>query len=832
MSDRDPNRNLNLHAILAKVDEAGTSNTRDQQQQQGEEKADADDQHMAQAARLTSLDQQLPNSSSGRMFDEHDEHDLDEDEIVGDDGEQMASMPPSSLFAYASGSLNPTFSGNNRPAVAMNSSSSSLDYAPTPSAQAQHESQRSLPPNSQQRAAAGSARSLFGDASISLNSILDSLPIPGVGRAGGRRGSSDDIGGLDEVQGQAETGAAGTADANISGRSHPASVTNSNSASASATGDHAHADDDVSNTSIPSAILNAKSTNDVKIATYRSKINDLMASHEAESRELRQTIDDLERDNANLTERIDVLLEDIDDKHAISEYAQYIMASRANASSSSSVVAAPESAYVLRLPSQLCKAMHKMGVLSNQIDLLQQQSDDAIADLLDQMMVQANDHAEMERQCLNDLVDMERDMMKMRQRFEEELTKRKEESRTKIHKLKDDARRWRDVAEDLRRDNQALKKANAKASAATAAAAKKSLEEKDDATTDSVVSNKMLLDMQMEIIRLKKAHVAEIKMLREQASVKYAGDGSVVSAGAVAAVPTEYHDRRGSLDSVATAMSAATAQVSNVSAKDYYHSRGRPVPSSVATGSAKSLSPSIPPIDEDVESQDRSQEVVELQNRLMELAEHEAPPPMPTLVEAKKKRSTRKMMTSALTSGTATTSSAAAIATKSRLKYGGGRQASSASIASKVGRRRKEPSREIRSATDEISEAATSTTSSKSRHSGARKLDGPRANAQMSRAQKPTARPRSASPIAHAPSESNIHDFHHSDPSLIYVPTEKNTRDEVPNEKPNTVKMPHNNTDNESKPSAKKLNSGSPGDSPTVPLVTLPERRSSIGRVA
>ena len=467
--------------------------------------------------------------------DEHDEHDLDEDDdIVGEDGEQMASMPPSSLFAYASGSLNPTSSGNNRPTVAMNSSSASFDYAPTAAAQVQHESQRSVPPNGQQgAAAAGSARSLFGDASISLNSILESLPIPGVGRAGGRRGSSDDIGGVDEVQNQADTAAAGTADANTSGRSHPTSITNSNSASGDH-GDHANAADDVSNISIPSAILNAKSTNDVKIATYRSKINDLMAAHEAESRELRQTIDDLERDNANLTERIDVLLEDIDDKHAISEYAQYIMASRANSSSSSSVIAAPESAYVLRLQSQLTKAMHKMGVLSNQIDLLQQQSDDAIADLRDQMMVQANDHAEMERQCLNDLVDMERDMRRMRQRFEEELTKRKEESRTKIHKLKDDARRWRDVAEDLKRDNQALKKANAKASAAAAAVAKKSLQEKDDATTDSAVSNKMLLDMQMEIIRLKKTHVAEIKMLREQASVKYAGDGSVVSAGAVA----------------------------------------------------------------------------------------------------------------------------------------------------------------------------------------------------------------------------------------------------------------------------------------------------------
>lgn len=361
-----------------------------------------------------------------------------------------------------------------------------------------------------------------------------------------------------------------------------------------------------------------------------------------ESRELRQTIDDLERDNANLTERIDVLLEDIDDKHAISEYAQYITASRANSSSSSSVVAAPESAYVLRLQSQLTKAMHKMGVLSNQIDLLQQQSDDAIADLRDQMMVQANDHAEMERQCLNDLVDMERDMMRMRQRCEEELTKRKEESRTKIHRLKDDARRWRDVAEDLRRDNQALKTANAKASAAVTASARKSLEEKDDGATDSVVSNKMLLDMQMEIIRLKKAHVAEINMLRQQASIKYAGDGSIVSAGAVGEAPTEYQGRQrsGSVDSdAATATSAATAQVSNVSAKDYYHSRGRTVPASIVA-STKSTSSSIPPIDEDLESQNKIQEVEELQNKLMELAEHEGPPPMPTIMEAKKKRST------------------------------------------------------------------------------------------------------------------------------------------------------------------------------------------------
>ena len=341
----------------------------------------------------------------------------------------------------------------------------------------------------------------------------------------------------------------------------------------------------------------------------------------------------------------------------------------------------------------------------------------------------------------------------------------------------------------------------------------------------------------MEIIRLKKAHVAEIKMLREQASVKYAGDGSVVSAGAVAAVPAEYHDRRGSLDSVATAMSAATAQVSNVSTKDYYHSRGRPIPSSVATGSAKSMSSSIPPIDEDVESQNKNQEVVELQNRLMELAEHEAPPPMPTIVEAKKKRSTREMMTSALTSGTATTSSASAssssaatIAARSRLKHGSGRQASSTSISSKVGRRRKEPSREIRSATDESSEAATSTSSSKSRQSGARKVDGPRPNAQRVKARKAMARPRSASPTAHAPSKSNIPDFHHSDPSLSYVPNEKKTRDEAPKEKQSNAKTSDKSNKNNSTSAAKKH--GSPGDNPTVPLVTLPERRSSIGRVA
>lgn len=822
MSDRDPNHNLNLHAIVSKVDETGAPNAPDQQQQQGEEKADADDQRMAHA-RPTSLDQQLPYSSSGQMFDEHDNNN-DNDGIVGDDGEVMASMPPSSLFAYASGSLIPT-----------------LDYAPT-SAPAYHESQQSLPPNGQQRTTAeGSARSLFGDASISLNSILDSLPIPAVGHASGLHGSSDNV---DEIQGQAGTTQAQdpTFDADTSGRSHPTSITNSNSAIGEH-GDHANADDDVSNMSIPSAILNAKFTNDVKIATYRSKINDPMASHEAESRELRQTIDDLERDNANLTERVEVLLEDIDDKHAISEYAQYIMAARANSSSGSSVFAAPESAYVLRLQSQLTKAMHKMGVLSNQIDLHQQQSDDAIADLRNQMMVQANDHAEIERQCLNDLVDMERDMRQMRQRFEEELTKRKEENRAKIHKLKDDARRWRDVAENLRRDNQALKKATAKASAAAAAAAKKSLEEKDDLTNDSVVSNKMLLDMQMEIIRLKKAHVAEIKMLREQASVKYADDGSAISTGAITLVSAEYQgrERSGSVDSdAATATSAATAQASNVSAKDYYHSRGRPVPASIVTDSAKSMSSSVFPIDEDTEAQNKSQEVAELQHKLMELAEHEGPPPMSIIVEAKKKRGTREKMTSALSSGTAvsssasvSSSSAAAIAARSRLKYGRERQASSALIDSKVGRRRKETSsRKISRAIDEMSEATTSSASSKSRHSGAGKIGGPNANAHRVQGRMPVTRPRSTSPTAHAPLNSSIHDLHHSDTSLNYGPNEKKTRDEVPKEKLSNAKTSGNTVGNkgESMPSAKKH--GSPGDSPTVPLVTLPERRSSIGRVA
>jgi hypothetical protein len=397
----------------------------------------------------------------------------------------------------------------------------------------------------------------------------------------------------------------------------------------------------------------------------------------------------------------------------------------------------------------------------------------------------------------------------------------------KMHQLKIDARRWRAFAKDL-----ALQKA-------AAAAAKK----EGDATTVAESSSAaeadavsmQLLAMTKEILRLKKAHAAEIKLLRQQAG--QAGNGASTSfrsidSDAATAATTQMSSASVSFRSIdSDAATAATKQMSNVTEEhdddfdgdddddfDERHYTKVMEYYDRLDGHHSTLSSMLQRRQEqhqEEEEDDFNEEDNELLTKIRQLYERldgftslpsnlkaqvkdmyerldghhsNSSMPMPAVVDTKKtKPSTSQMVASALASGAAASATVpSSIAARSRRKN------------HTYGRRR------------------------------------------ITSRRQPTgrARPRSESPPPHPRSRSGTPPhLHNSDSALNYhIPTasDRKTNDESPAPTTSTSMKQRNSTSQEIKASAtSKLSGGkSPGDNPTVPLAYLPEKRSSIGRVA
>mmetsp|Transcript_35661 Transcript_35661/g.78141 ORF Transcript_35661/g.78141 Transcript_35661/m.78141 type:complete len:705 (-) Transcript_35661:122-2236(-) len=602
-------------------------------------------------------------------------------------------------------------------------------------------------------ASTASAPSLFGETSTTLNAIIESLPEP-PGRRSNESGSDVAVAPCASV---------------ASSRMLPP------------------LDDDLGMLTLPSTMMDALSNNDSKMASIQTKMNRMKAGHEAETRDLRRNIEELEQENANLVERIRCLTEDIDDRHAMSEYAQFI-ADKAPASYDSS--------YVLRLQSQLCKAMHKIGVLSNQLDLVKQQSGEgSLVPLRDNAVARGAST------CIEQAVVAERESMNNAEStsMKKALTTLKEAH--DIPELKEGSTRVSGAP--LRRDNDVALTSTFPPSSSMA------IDRPSSHPRSSLPYSSMPLH--------RANHNNDEEDDEEDDEVLKDNDDSVDS-------------------DAATATSQVTAQASNISPGDKHASRGRsPPPTTVVTKSGNSrkvrkqqqqlrgasstnATSAVPPIHEQlvIQLQSKTSEVDELQKKFDEqaklLAEYERS--SKTQSQQHVDASAASSAASAVTRSTASaiTDSASLIATKSRRELRG-----RGSSSSPVVQEHYHASNEAEEHQERPSSPA-STSSEPDIYS-----TGSSSHTSSSRSHRSRSHRRSNSFPDHV-STSDIRDLVDSRGAEITTTQRQHTCGGVRN----------TGTRSSRKVASRKSmpHSSSSGDSPTMPLGQLPERKTSMPRTA
>mmetsp|Transcript_4101 Transcript_4101/g.5546 ORF Transcript_4101/g.5546 Transcript_4101/m.5546 type:complete len:282 (-) Transcript_4101:89-934(-) len=123
-------------------------------------------------------------------------------------------------------------------------------------------------------------------------------------------------------------------------------------------------------------------------------------------------IEVLRQNNKDLQSCLKLAYDDMDDRHAISEYAKLIVEASPSTINSS---------YVIRLQSQLHKALHKMGMLQNQMDLVKAQADEKIRKLQLKLSRQMDENLRSEQNTFQDLMDMDKEMSELKDRHKSEI---------------------------------------------------------------------------------------------------------------------------------------------------------------------------------------------------------------------------------------------------------------------------------------------------------------------------------------------------------------------------------------------------------------------------
>ena len=121
----------------------------------------------------------------------------------------------------------------------------------------------------------------------------------------------------------------------------------------------------------------ARVDQDQTMAAILTEMVDHRAEAEKSQKRLELEAAELRRENEHLKKCLKAMENDIEDRHALSEYAKMVQ------EQAPTVIDTP---YVMRLKSQLAKALHKIGVLSNQLDLTKEENERAIRDLHDQIV--------------------------------------------------------------------------------------------------------------------------------------------------------------------------------------------------------------------------------------------------------------------------------------------------------------------------------------------------------------------------------------------------------------------------------------------------------------
>ena len=146
-----------------------------------------------------------------------------------------------------------------------------------------------------------------------------------------------------------------------------------------------------------------------QVVDLNSDLDLMRANRHQEQRVYKLELHKLECEKSALEKRIQVLLRDMDDKNAMGEYAMLIKKAAPNT---------VDSTYVLKLQSQLAKAMHQMGTIQNQLTLTQQACDGIVKELRDEMRKITERNSKTEIDYLNQIMKLQDDNLNMKRRLE------------------------------------------------------------------------------------------------------------------------------------------------------------------------------------------------------------------------------------------------------------------------------------------------------------------------------------------------------------------------------------------------------------------------------
>ena len=141
------------------------------------------------------------------------------------------------------------------------------------------------------------------------------------------------------------------------------------------------------------------------------KLNDQIHSLDMKLREKRFLLNEVKRVGSN--EKVTRLTEVLVSRRRRKEIHQrlglrvrYVLAQKGNISVYSAHLKGYAS-YVVRIQSQVCKAMHGMGIIEHQLDILQEISQFLIEELKDQMNGIVEDRSKIEVELMNDLMEVD-----------------------------------------------------------------------------------------------------------------------------------------------------------------------------------------------------------------------------------------------------------------------------------------------------------------------------------------------------------------------------------------------------------------------------------------
>mmetsp|Transcript_18914 Transcript_18914/g.42026 ORF Transcript_18914/g.42026 Transcript_18914/m.42026 type:complete len:378 (-) Transcript_18914:155-1288(-) len=147
-----------------------------------------------------------------------------------------------------------------------------------------------------------------------------------------------------------------------------------------------------------------------ELVDHRAGAEEMKTRHKLE-------VDKLNRENEHLKKRLELMRRDMDDKLALHEYAKIIQQQTPDVT---------DTAYIMRLKSQLIKSVQQIGILSDQLSLVNEENETEVKDLHKQIVEAQNARTKAEMEFMNDLFVMERQCNEVKEDYEAKLTSQQE----------------------------------------------------------------------------------------------------------------------------------------------------------------------------------------------------------------------------------------------------------------------------------------------------------------------------------------------------------------------------------------------------------------------